>query len=144
MTNLIGDEVDDYARWLAVPGAAVHLYGKGAPRPGRKMGHVTQVSQLAPPIDGRRAASPCIPARRLSTAQRPSRLGLDMASESAATGPQVDIPCFRSGTCAPKVERMAICRPSRCLTNSNPIQLEEDSACRFSFATTMSIKPSRR
>ena len=26
-----------------VPGASVHLYGKGAPRPGRKMGHVTQV-----------------------------------------------------------------------------------------------------
>ena len=43
MTNLIGDEVEDYAKWLAVPGASVHLYGKGAPRPGRKMGHVTQV-----------------------------------------------------------------------------------------------------
>jgi 5-(carboxyamino)imidazole ribonucleotide synthase len=26
-----------------VPGATVHLYGKGAPRPGRKMGHVTEV-----------------------------------------------------------------------------------------------------
>ena len=35
MTNLIGDEVDDYARWLTVPGASVHLYGKAraAPRP---------------------------------------------------------------------------------------------------------------
>ena len=43
MTNLIGAEVEDYARWLTVPGASVHLYGKGAPRPGRKMGHVTQV-----------------------------------------------------------------------------------------------------
>ena len=30
-------------RWLAVPGAAVHLYGKAAVRPGRKMGHVTRV-----------------------------------------------------------------------------------------------------
>jgi 5-(carboxyamino)imidazole ribonucleotide synthase len=27
-----------------VPGATVHLYGKGAPRPGRKMGHVTEVT----------------------------------------------------------------------------------------------------
>ncbi len=43
MTNLIGHEVDDYRRWLVLPGAAVHLYGKTAVRPGRKMGHVTQV-----------------------------------------------------------------------------------------------------
>jgi 5-(carboxyamino)imidazole ribonucleotide synthase len=43
MTNLIGDEVDDYRRWLKVPGAAVHLYGKSTVRAGRKMGHVTQV-----------------------------------------------------------------------------------------------------
>jgi 5-(carboxyamino)imidazole ribonucleotide synthase len=43
MTNLIGSEVEDYRRWLSVPGAAVHLYGKAAVRPGRKMGHVTQV-----------------------------------------------------------------------------------------------------
>jgi len=44
MTNLIGDDINDYERWLTIPGATVHLYGKGAPRPGRKMGHVTQVS----------------------------------------------------------------------------------------------------
>ena len=44
MTNLIGDEINGYEQWLTVPGATVHLYGKGAPRPGRKMGHVTQVS----------------------------------------------------------------------------------------------------
>jgi 5-(carboxyamino)imidazole ribonucleotide synthase len=43
MTNLIGDEINDYEKWLTVPGATVHLYGKGAPRPGRKMGHVTEV-----------------------------------------------------------------------------------------------------
>ena len=44
MTNLIGAEVNDYARWLGVTGAAVHLYGKDEARPGRKMGHVTQAS----------------------------------------------------------------------------------------------------
>jgi 5-(carboxyamino)imidazole ribonucleotide synthase len=43
MTNLIGDDIKDYEQWLTVPGATVHLYGKGPPRPGRKMGHVTQV-----------------------------------------------------------------------------------------------------
>jgi 5-(carboxyamino)imidazole ribonucleotide synthase len=43
MINLIGDEVGDYRRWLGVPGAAVHLYGKVEVRPGRKMGHVTRV-----------------------------------------------------------------------------------------------------
>jgi len=48
MTNLIGDEILEYEQWLTVPGATVHLYGKGPPRPGRKMGHVTLV-------DGKRA-----------------------------------------------------------------------------------------
>jgi len=48
MTNLIGNEVDGYEQWLTVPGATVHLYGKGSPRPGRKMGHVTQVGPTPP------------------------------------------------------------------------------------------------
>jgi 5-(carboxyamino)imidazole ribonucleotide synthase len=48
MTNLIGDDINDYEQWLTVPGATVHLYGKGSPRPGRKMGHVTQVGAAAP------------------------------------------------------------------------------------------------
>lgn len=43
MTNLIGDDINSYEQWLTIPGTTVHLYGKGAPRPGRKMGHVTQV-----------------------------------------------------------------------------------------------------
>jgi 5-(carboxyamino)imidazole ribonucleotide synthase len=43
MINLIGAEVEDYAAWLKVEGAAVHLYGKTNVRPGRKMGHVTRV-----------------------------------------------------------------------------------------------------
>ena len=49
MTNLIGAEVNDYAKWLEVPGASVHLYGKTDPRPGRKMGHVTRVMPETPP-----------------------------------------------------------------------------------------------
>jgi 5-(carboxyamino)imidazole ribonucleotide synthase len=43
MINLIGHEVEDYRKWLTVPGAAVHLYGKTDVRAGRKMGHVTRV-----------------------------------------------------------------------------------------------------
>jgi 5-(carboxyamino)imidazole ribonucleotide synthase len=43
MINLIGSEIDDYRKWLATPGVAVHLYGKIGVRAGRKMGHVTQV-----------------------------------------------------------------------------------------------------
>jgi len=43
MTNLIGDEVDDWPRLAGKPGACLHLYGKAEARPGRKMGHVTRI-----------------------------------------------------------------------------------------------------
>ena len=49
MTNLIGDDILDHARWLQVPGATVHLYGKRRARPGRKMGHVTQIGKRPDP-----------------------------------------------------------------------------------------------
>ncbi|MFT5534154.1 MAG: 5-(carboxyamino)imidazole ribonucleotide synthase [Burkholderiaceae bacterium] len=54
MLNLLGDLWFDVAtgertepawdRVLALPGAALHLYGKDDPRPSRKMGHVTFVA----------------------------------------------------------------------------------------------------
>ena len=44
MENLLGDEIGRWPELVAQEGAHVHLYGKGAPRPGRKMGHVTRVS----------------------------------------------------------------------------------------------------
>lgn len=43
MQNLIGDDVLAWHELVSEKGAAVHLYGKGAPRPGRKMGHVTRL-----------------------------------------------------------------------------------------------------
>jgi 5-(carboxyamino)imidazole ribonucleotide synthase len=43
MINLIGVEVDDYGKWLATPGASLHLYGKTGAHAGRKMGHVTRL-----------------------------------------------------------------------------------------------------
>jgi 5-(carboxyamino)imidazole ribonucleotide synthase len=47
MTNLIGGDVDAVPALLAEAGAAVHLYGKGDARPGRKMGHVTRLTPRA-------------------------------------------------------------------------------------------------
>lgn len=46
MLNLLGDlwrdgREPDWGKVSAVPGAALHLYGKGRAVPGRKMGHVT-------------------------------------------------------------------------------------------------------
>ncbi|MCO5731953.1 5-(carboxyamino)imidazole ribonucleotide synthase [Rhizobium sp. SSA_523] len=43
MTNLLGDDIEDVPFWLARPNALVHLYGKAEARPGRKMGHVTEL-----------------------------------------------------------------------------------------------------
>ncbi|MFN3230602.1 MAG: 5-(carboxyamino)imidazole ribonucleotide synthase [Alphaproteobacteria bacterium] len=43
MTNLIGDDVDDLSAWQDQEDAVIHLYGKEEARPGRKMGHVTEV-----------------------------------------------------------------------------------------------------
>ena len=48
MANLLGDLWSGGApRWenaCAVPGVALHLYGKKEPRPGRKMGHLTALA----------------------------------------------------------------------------------------------------
>ena len=43
MENLIGADVDNWPQLAADPGAHLHLYRKGASRPGRKMGHVTRL-----------------------------------------------------------------------------------------------------
>ncbi len=43
MRNLVGMDADDWADILANPAAHLHLYGKAQARPGRKMGHVTEV-----------------------------------------------------------------------------------------------------
>jgi len=48
MVNLIGDEANDWPKFLADPTARLHLYGKSAARAGRKMGHVTYVHATPP------------------------------------------------------------------------------------------------
>lgn len=45
MENLIGDDVLRVPDLLKARDTAVHLYGKGAPRPGRKMGHVNRITR---------------------------------------------------------------------------------------------------
>ncbi len=52
MVNLIGD-LPPVAEVLAVPGAHLHLYGK-APRPGRKLGHVTVCAGTLAEVQERR------------------------------------------------------------------------------------------
>jgi 5-(carboxyamino)imidazole ribonucleotide synthase len=45
MLNLIGDEVDDWAKLVTEPGVCLHLYGKREAREGRKMGHFTRMKE---------------------------------------------------------------------------------------------------
>jgi hypothetical protein len=49
MTNLLGPEVEAWAKLAAEPETRIHLYGKGEARPGRKMGHVNRLRGLALP-----------------------------------------------------------------------------------------------
>ena len=49
MRNLIGDDVEGWREILGDPAAHLHLYGKKAARPGRKMGHVTRLIDGPPP-----------------------------------------------------------------------------------------------
>jgi 5-(carboxyamino)imidazole ribonucleotide synthase len=44
MDNLIGADADAWLDLLRDPAAHLHLYGKGEARPGRKMGHLTRLS----------------------------------------------------------------------------------------------------
>jgi 5-(carboxyamino)imidazole ribonucleotide synthase len=45
MENLIGNDVDRVPDLLRARDTQVHLYGKGAPRPSRKMGHVNRIQR---------------------------------------------------------------------------------------------------
>ena len=56
MANLLGDlwagGVPRWEKACAVPGVALHVYGKKEPRPGRKMGHLTALAST--PAEARR------------------------------------------------------------------------------------------
>ncbi len=61
MVNLLGDLwADGEPAWetaLALPGVALHLYGKSDPRPGRKMGHITVVGDTVDDVIARARAA---------------------------------------------------------------------------------------
>ncbi|MGH6854903.1 MAG: 5-(carboxyamino)imidazole ribonucleotide synthase [Aestuariivirga sp.] len=44
MTNLLGEDADQWAKLAAEPHAVLHLYGKAKARHGRKMGHVNRLT----------------------------------------------------------------------------------------------------
>jgi 5-(carboxyamino)imidazole ribonucleotide synthase len=46
MTNLLGDDVAQWAELASRNQTGLHLYGKAEARPGRKMGHFNQISPL--------------------------------------------------------------------------------------------------
>ncbi|MFC2970101.1 5-(carboxyamino)imidazole ribonucleotide synthase [Acidimangrovimonas pyrenivorans] len=48
MTNLIGDDIEQVPQLAREPMTALHLYGKAAARPGRKMAHVNRITGPAP------------------------------------------------------------------------------------------------
>ncbi len=45
MENLIGDDVIRVPALAREKAVSIHLYGKGSPRPGRKMGHVNRITR---------------------------------------------------------------------------------------------------
>jgi 5-(carboxyamino)imidazole ribonucleotide synthase len=45
MINLLGDEVNGWARFAAEPESRLWLYGKAEAKPGRKMGHVNRITR---------------------------------------------------------------------------------------------------
>ena len=49
MKNLIGEDIHLWYDYLSQPDTKVHLYGKTQVRPGRKMGHVTQLIRREKP-----------------------------------------------------------------------------------------------
>ena len=50
MENLIGDDINNVVELAGESDAVLHLYGKSEARPGRKMGHVTRISQRTEPF----------------------------------------------------------------------------------------------
>ena len=43
MTNLLGEDINDWQNWAAQEATYLHIYGKAEAKPGRKMAHVTRL-----------------------------------------------------------------------------------------------------
>lgn len=83
MLNILGgrrphDHVDIADQALKIPGACVHMYGKGDGRPGRKMGHVTITN-----VTTAQAEHDIAPLIQAVDTLRAERLGLPSGSTTA-------------------------------------------------------------
>ena len=47
MTNILGEDIHHWAQKPSTPDRVIHIYNKGEPRAGRKMGHITQLFPLS-------------------------------------------------------------------------------------------------
>lgn len=47
MTNLLGEEIDEWSSLSGESDSVLHIYGKQDTRPGRKMGHITRLKPLS-------------------------------------------------------------------------------------------------
>jgi 5-(carboxyamino)imidazole ribonucleotide synthase len=78
MANLLGDIWEggepDWAAALALADVKLHLYGKSAPRPGRKMGHLTVLAGSPAEAKSRVLAARDLLERRQSRAPQPGDL----------------------------------------------------------------------
>ncbi len=96
IVNLLGDRwthgEPDWSAVLAIPDAALHLYGKVEARPGRKMGHLTVLADTV-----EEAADLAIRLRDAAPA-RAERSGEGLAhAEAGGRGEQVLAPAVRTG-----------------------------------------------
>ncbi len=48
MTNLLGQDIDNWQDYADETGTFIHLYGKSEPRQGRKMGHINRIIKTTP------------------------------------------------------------------------------------------------
>ena len=110
----------DGRNWRLNPGASIHLYGKREARVGRKMGHVTRLSKLGfLKVWAHRL-------RLVWTSLRGFAISISQSNDEAA--PAGRIPIAVVGL---------LRHPSQKQSRITP-------TCRFSYATTMSTRLSRR
>lgn len=108
MLNLLGGQSPDPASLTAfiegslkVPGCTAHLYGKGLPRLGRKMGHVTVVgSSPAQVADRLRPLLTTLPAPYNDLPQAPLSVGFShkLPLVSIIMGSDSDLPVMRTAS----------------------------------------------
>ncbi|EPX70999.1 phosphoribosylaminoimidazole carboxylase Ade6 [Schizosaccharomyces octosporus yFS286] len=86
MVNLLGGEDPCYVsriakRSLTIPGATLHLYGKGESRKGRKMGHITIIADSSQECE-RRYLSLIEEEEKVQVPSEPPMVGIIMGSDS--------------------------------------------------------------